>query len=522
MQGESNSMSEKNGSSIIIFGFVGAIGSDFNLLYNHIETIMSEFNYDTEIIQLSKLIKENEDLIKKVDPSIELKEYDPFGARASNYMKGGNVLRFCSGNNSFLALEAIKRINNNRDRDKKKNIVYILNSFKHPDEIAKIRECYGSIFFLIGAYSSENKRKEILKKKDVTDLNIRELIKRDENENEDYFEKNGDIPSKIKNHPKSHDYHKSCQKTGNAYKLADIYVSLDAEKSDVKKQIKRFIGLLFGDPKETPSKDEYGMYHAYSAALRSGDLSRQVGASILTASGDLISTGCNEVPQAGGGLYWPGNDDKRDLILGYESNKKQLKSIIDDIAQKMQKSGVEQSKIDKTKDLLSHKGELKIITEYGRAVHAEMEAILSCCRNGITTKDCIMYVTLFSCHNCTKHLICAGIKKVIYVEHYPKSFAEKLHGDAIRIKNPNECDDEENKVSFEPFIGISGRRYFDFFSLDWGSGNRIKRMDDTGKLIKWEPKKAEFRFKVDSKSHEPNEKNAIEELKKAKGCIPKK
>jgi deoxycytidylate deaminase len=130
-----------------------------------------------------------------------------------------------------------------------------------------------------------------------------------------------------------------------------------------------------------------------------------------------------------------------------------------------------------------------------------------------------MYVTLFSCHNCTKHLICAGIKKVIYVEPYPKSFAEELHGDAILIKNPNECD-EKNKVSFEPFIGISGRRYFDLFSLDWGSGDRIKRMDDdTGKLMKWEPKKAEFRFKIASKSHEFNEKNAIEELKKAKEKI---
>ena len=354
---------------------------------------MSKFKYRTEIIRLSELIKKNENLIEKIDGDIKLNEYDPFGIRASHYMKGGNVLRFCSGNNSFLALEAIKRIN--KDKDKKENIVYILNSFKHPDEITKIRKCYGPIFFLIGVHSSENKRKEILKKKEVSDYKIEELIKRDENENENFLETFGSIPQRIKNSPNYHNYHKSCQKTGNAYKLADIYVSLDI---DIKLQIKRFVHLIFGAPEVTPSKNEYGMYHAYSAALRSGDLSRQVGASILTASGDLISAGCNDVPQTGGGLYWPGSPDDRDLKRGYESNKRQLQVIIDDITEKIRNCEIEDGKkiddekIKKIKETLLNRGKLKNITEYGRTVHAEMEAILSCCRNGIITKDCIMYL----------------------------------------------------------------------------------------------------------------------------------
>jgi hypothetical protein len=139
--------------------------------------------------------------------------------------------------------------------------------------------------------------------------------------------------------------------------------------------------------------------------------------------------------------------------------------------------------------------------------------------HGVITKDCIMYVTLFSCHNCTKHLICAGIKKVIYVEPYPKSHASELYKENVLLKNPNEKD-EEDKVSFEPFIGISGRRYFDLFSLDWGSGDRIKRMDDdTGELVKWKPEKAEFRFKIAPKSHKFNEDNAIKELEEAKEKI---
>jgi len=42
---------------------------------------------------------------------------------------------------------------------------------------------------------------------------------------------------------------------------------------------------------------------ATRTALRSGCLSRRVGAAILAANGNIIATGRNDVPQFGGGLY---------------------------------------------------------------------------------------------------------------------------------------------------------------------------------------------------------------------------
>jgi deoxycytidylate deaminase len=71
------------------------------------------------------------------------------------------------------------------------------------------------------------------------------------------------------------------------------------------------------------------------------------------------------------------------------------------------------------------------ITEFGRPVHAEMEAILSCARIGISPKMGTLYCTTFPCHNCAKHIVAAGIKRVVYVEPYPKSKAEKLHSDSL-------------------------------------------------------------------------------------------
>lgn len=51
-------------------------------------------------------------------------------------------------------------------------------------------------------------------------------------------------------------------------------------------------------------------------------------------------------------------------------------------------------------------------------IHAEMNALLYCAREGIPVKGCIAYVTHFPCLNCTKALIQAGIVAVYYLYDY--------------------------------------------------------------------------------------------------------
>lgn len=63
-------------------------------------------------------------------------------------------------------------------------------------------------------------------------------------------------------------------------------------------------------------------------------------------------------------------------------------------------------------------------------IHAEMNALLYCAKEGIPTKDTICYVTHFPCLNCTKALIQAGIREVVYknayrVDDYAVSLFEK-------------------------------------------------------------------------------------------------
>src|SRR4029079_11583123 len=91
----------------------------------------------------------------------------------------------------------------------------------------------------------------------------------------------------------------------DAFHLADVFVD-GIEKGPMKDKMSRFVNAFFGLNEIAPTKEEYGMYAAKSASLRSSGLARQVGAAAFTANGELLTQGCNEVPRAFGGTYWDG------------------------------------------------------------------------------------------------------------------------------------------------------------------------------------------------------------------------
>jgi deoxycytidylate deaminase len=125
------------------------------------------------------------------------------------------------------------------------------------------------------------------------------------------------------------------------------------------------------------------------------------------------------------------------------------------------------------------RSDLKDITEYGRAVHGEMDAILCCSRLGISVRGKYLFVTTFPCHNCTRHIFASGIRRVYYIEPYAKSKARDLHSDAICFSE--EDAQETGRIPFLPFVGIGPRRYLDLFSLELSSGRDLERKDGAGK-----------------------------------------
>ena len=119
-----------------------------------------------------------------------------------------------------------------------------------------------------------------------------------------------------------------------------------------------------------------------------------------------------------------------------------------------------------------------------------MSAILNCSRNGVSPKGKALYCTTFPCHNCAKHIIDSGIKRVLFVEPYPKSQAELLHDDAISLE-----EFRKDKVIFEHFIGVAARRYLDIFSLKLGVGDPLPRKNKkTGRVEGFDRKIAKLKI----------------------------
>ena len=139
---------------------------------------------------------------------------------------------------------------------------------------------------------------------------------------------------------------------------------------------------------------------------------------------------------------------------------------------------------------------IKDLTEYGRVVHAEMEALLSCARNGQTTVGATLYCTTFPCHNCAKHIVAAGVKRVVFVEPYPKSKALQFHDDSIEVGRER-ANTASGKVNFDAFVGIGPRRFFELFSVNLGSSYKLQRkVNATGARKEWNIEKAQLRLQM--------------------------
>ena len=134
-------------------------------------------------------------------------------------------------------------------------------------------------------------------------------------------------------------------------------------------------------------------------------------------------------------------------------------------------------------------------------VHAEMDALLACARLGTSTLGATLYCTTFPCHNCAKHIVAAGLDRVVYVQPYPKSKALDFHEDSI-VMNSQSLETGQNRVRFQPFVGIGPRRFFDLFSMQLSSGYDLERKDpETGSTKEWSIAKARLRVLMNPDSY---------------------
>ncbi len=467
-------LGQKFSDSELVIGLVGAVGTELNQVVNILRERLRFFNYDPREIRVSK------DIIPQIVDISEFPQGNEY-ARIKSLMDAGNSARSETGDNSVMALGIAAKISADRPKDEncgpmpQARRAYIINSLKHPEEVERLREIYPEGFYLIGVHADEKRRHDHL----VQGLRLSNeqatlLMVRDEDE-----------------------HVKHGQRTSDTFQLSDFFVRIDENQDKLRNSLWRILNIQFGYPYATPTFDEYAMFLAFSAALRSADLSRQVGA-VVARDREIISTGANDCPKYGGGLYWPEYDetsheikdatDGRDYMRGEDKNKIEQQRIVDDILDRVGEAVADREKLRAELE----KSRLADITEYGRMVHAEMEALLSLARNNVSSRGATLYCTTFPCHNCAKHIVAAGIKRVIYIEPYPKSKAAEFHSDSIHL-GFSVADDT---VQFEPFVGVGPRRFFDLFSMRLGSGYPLKRKDNEGQVVQWKLEASRLRIQM--------------------------
>jgi deoxycytidylate deaminase len=401
------------------------------------------------------MISVSKDIIAK-NAQIVGEQYDPnsMGSdRVADLQRIGSKLRN-SMSNDYLAEKCVEKIAIDRAQKGYKEVAgnriplprrkaYILDSLKHPGEYELLRDVYGDSLWLFGVFAPEEVRRDRLISKGFDGEQIQGIFNIDEEEGV-----------------------KHGQKVRDTIEMFDFFIRNNGSNtSKLARVIERYLDLIFGIEVSTPTRDEAAMYTAVSAASSSACLSRQVGAAIYSATGELLGKGSNDVPKKGGGLYSVEDEDGDDRCYKYggknchnDERKNYLyKSVVNGI--------VKDAHMKKPKDFEAvistlKKTDIKGLIEYSRAVHAEMDAIISIARSGKSgILGSTLYCTTFPCHSCARHIVASAIARVVYIEPYPKSLATVLHKDAISVRE----SDKESHVVFLQYQGVAPKNMIRLF-----------------------------------------------------------
>lgn len=463
--------------SELIVALVAAVGTDVGLVGDQVATRLAEYAYEAQILRLSDYLAE------QADADFRGKSFDE---ELWDAMTAGDELRNAWERSDALALHAISDIvatryeaagrdPNDDDDSLPENLArraFILRSLKTPDELETLRAVYGPRLIVIAAYSPTDKRLEHLaqriqdsrKTADRTKWvhQPEELIARDEKEEVDRG-----------------------QDVSGTFHRADFFVR-GWDRDVIEEDVERTLEILFGSPFRTPTRDEHAQFMAAGAALRSAEYGRQVGAAITTRDGSIVALGANEVPKPGGGSHWEDEEGRgnRDFeVSDVDTNRRHFDELAERLSQRANArlteliEGLVEERGDDVRAELHElreralatlpddlrTGGLKDLTEFGRAVHAEMNALLDATRRGVPVRGCTLYTTTFPCHNCARHIIGAGIAKVVFVEPYPKSRTEDLHPEAVRVEQSAGAGEDDERIGFQPFVGVAPRRYLEMF-----------------------------------------------------------
>lgn len=449
----------------LVIALCGPMGSPVHIVAEKLETLLrNQFHYECVVIKLSKFIEDKRGAVAAGVTRFE---------RKKELIEKGDQLRFDHGP-GVLAELAIGEISLARQKRKEKSLAerfepgrvcHIIDSIKNQQELDVLRTVYRDMVYCVGVLSPLEFRQRNLQQRDQMKLpEVYELIDQDSGEELLHG-----------------------QTVRQTFPQADFFLRVDSLNDRwIESRIRRFLDIVLNADVVTPTPEERAMFFAASAATNSACLSRQVGAAVTDANGEVLAVGWNDVPKAGGDLYCCGRDAEGDrrcanLEGGVCFNDRRKGQMTEDIVDSLIKENVVAGDNRRRAVDVIGKSKIRDLIEFSRAVHAEMHAIITGSqKSGDRMVGGKLFCTTYPCHSCARHIIAAGIMEVYYIEPYRKSLATTLHSDDI-----TEVEAETKKVRLLPFDGVAPSRYMELFSM--GEDSRKKN----GKKAVVNPKEAQ-------------------------------
>lgn len=356
----------------LYIALVGAAGTDLQPVKTQLKAHLASFDYAYQDVKVSQLIAEFCDIDTRG------MEEDQ---RVRALMDGGDRIRADHHGGDGVVSLMVNYIQSFREKDEEPSTgllgstAFVIDSLKNPEEIKTLNSIYGRNFYTVSVYATAGEREAKLSNRIAETCNTNT---RDEHKKR---------AQNVIKEDERRDTTPLSQDVQGTFPRADFFVKCG---EGVETQIKRFIDLVFGEPFTTPTFDEYAMFMAKAASLRSNDLSRQVGAAIFSKDNVLISSGYNEVPYPGGGAWYEGRAgaDNRDHKVEYDPNSAEISNIFRELVNAFRKANLLSSDAGAQDDdalvegllhgqwrSLTVDARVRNLIEFGRVVHAEMHAL---------------------------------------------------------------------------------------------------------------------------------------------------
>ena len=311
----------------------------------------------------------------------------------------------------------------------KKDIVF--DGIRHPMEARYLRDRFGTKFFLIATHASASRRWE--------------RVSEEYNGNQAAF-KRDDARDQTEGVPHGQKVSKCVQEADFVLVNEETKPGVDNQERYVFDQLKEALDLMRTayDSEAQPARkalpDEVHMATAYSTSQMSRCLKRLVGAIIVDENNLALSLGYNENPIGMKPCEFEYGYCFKDAMM--EQSLEALSDLF------CPRCGKKIEKLEKPYGCPECQFNLKAKFFPGRnihlctAIHAEERAIRSL--RG-SAEGATIFTTTFPCFQCSRYIVDARIKKVVYVEAYPVIEAQEF------LKG--------NDVQVEPFEGFKARAF---------------------------------------------------------------